>query len=186
MTEIAQPMHTLVVDRTGDTELAALVHKAITEAYQVGANRALEEAAVELAAHDGVEWALAGVRGGADAAAMVRARKRPVDPPPADGVRVEPITYWVSAVPETHPDASHFTLAVEYRGHDLWAVTRHAECLSRSGEWEYETRPSERTPGWLADHRFPYPEAMRRAREIAPHLTVMGRTVTDVLKETRQ
>ena len=178
MPEIAQKMRDLVADRTGDTDLADLVHKAIGQSYRVGANRGLEEAANSVEAFTGNEWF--GLKQ-SFVTRMIRDRKVSADPPPADGVRVQPTTYQVSAVPETHPDASLFTVAVEYRGHDLWAVTRLGECLSRAGVWEYETRPSEHTDEWLADHRFPYPEAMRRAREIAPALTVMGRTVTDVL-----
>lgn len=172
MPEIAQAMKDLVADRTGDTDLANMVHQAISTAYLVGGNRALEDAAKELAGH-----------AGQDAAAMVRARKVPVDPPPADGVHVDPTTFRVSCLPADHPEAHPFTVCVEWRGRDLWAVTRHGMCLSRSGVWEYETRPSERTDEWLAEHRFPYPEAMERARMVAPLLTVNGLTVTDVLKE---
>ncbi|MFE7462321.1 hypothetical protein ACWFMI_24965 [Nocardiopsis terrae] len=184
MLEIAQPMRDLVAKQTGDTDLATLVHKAISQAYQMGQNRALEDAAADLDARAASDpWALAGVHAGADAAAMVRARKTPVDPPPPDGVRIEPTTYRVSCLPTDHPGAHHFTVCVEWRGGDLWAITRHGLCLSSAGDWEYETRPSERTDEWLADHRFSYPEAMRRARKIAPTLTVMGRTVTDVLAQ---
>lgn len=183
MPEIAQPMRDLVADRTGDNELAALVHKAIGQAYRVGANRGLEEAANVVGDLDPDEWPLVRFRQSA-VTSMIRDRKVLVDPPPADGVRVEPTVYRVSCLPSAHPDASHFTVCVEWRGRGLWAITRHGECLSASGVWEYETRPSERSDEWLAQHRFPYPEAIRLAREIAPLLTVMGRTVADVLKES--
>lgn len=181
MPEIAQPTRDLVAKRTGDTELANLVHKAIAQAYRVGANRGLEEAASVVGELDPDEWGFGFKQ--TFVTGLIRDRKVPVDPPPPDGVRVEPTTYRVSCLPEDHPDASHFAVQVEYRGHDLWAVTRHAECLSRAGEWVYETRPSERTDEWRAVHRFTYTEAMGRAREIAPTLTVMGHTVTDALKE---
>jgi NAD(P)-dependent dehydrogenase (short-subunit alcohol dehydrogenase family) len=184
MPEIAQPMRDLVAKQTGDTRLADLVHMAIGQAHQMGANRGLEDAAAELAARDGAEWALAGVHAGADAAEMVRARQRPVDPPPVDGVRVEPTVYRVSCVPEDHDAALSLTVSVEYRGKDRWAVTRVGHwCLSAAGVWEWEVSADERTDEWLSDHRFPYPEAMRLARQVAPTLTVMGRTVADVLAE---
>jgi hypothetical protein len=74
----------------------------------------------------------------------------------------------------------HFSVTVEYRGRDLWAVMRHGECLNADGGWDYEMRPSSREDEWLATHRFPMNEAIRRAREIAPTLTVNGWTVEDV------
>ncbi|QVJ00383.1 hypothetical protein KGD82_16615 [Nocardiopsis eucommiae] len=183
MPEIAERMRALVADQTGNADLAALVHKAIAQAYRIGANRGLEEAANVVGDLDPEEWGFGFKQ--SFVSGLIRDRKVPVDPPPPDGVRVQSTTYRVSAVPGTHPDASHFTVAVEYRGHDLWAVTRHAECLSRAGEWVYEILPSERTDEWVADHRFAYTEAMRRAREIAPTLTVMGRSVTEVLQDLR-
>lgn len=181
MPEIAQAMKDLVADRTGDTDLAALVHKAIGQAYRVGANRGLEEAADVVGDLDSDEWSFGFKQ--SFVTGLIRDRKVPVDPPPADGVHVAPTTYRVSCLPADHPEASHFTVCVEWRGRDLWAVTRHGECLSRSGVWGYESLPSGRTNEWLAEHRFPYPEAVRLAQEIAPLLTVNGFTITDVLKE---
>lgn len=93
-----------------------------------------------------------------------------------------PTRYEVSCLPETHIDAGHFTVTVEYRGRDRWAVLQRGRwCLSTTGEWGYESIPSERTDEWLAAHRFDLDTALRLAREQAPRMTVNGHTVTDVL-----
>lgn len=76
ITESAQIAHDLILSRTdGDTVLADLVRRGIHDAYRTGANRALEAAALEIEAVDGIEWALAGTSAGIDAAALVRTRK---------------------------------------------------------------------------------------------------------------
>lgn len=89
--------------------------------------------------------------------------------------------YEVSCVPPDNIDAPHFTVAVEYRGRDLWAVVRMGECLGTDGEWDFEPRPSSREDDWLDTHRFDLDTALRLAKEVAPELTVNGFTVADVL-----
>lgn len=49
---------------------------------------------------------------------------------------------------------------------DVWAIRRDSWCLSREGEWELEPLPSARDDDWLAAHRFPLTEALRRASEV--------------------
>lgn len=87
----------------------------------------------------------------------------------------------VSSFPLDHEDHGHFTVTVEYRGRGLWAVVRHGTCLNTGDGWDHEVRPSEREDAWIAAHRFPMQDAIRRARNVAPTLTVNGWTVDDRL-----
>lgn len=88
--------------------------------------------------------------------------------------------YTVCDLPEDDINHSAFAVKVAYRGRGLWAVTRHRYCLSRTGEWHYESMPSERTDEWLTEHRFYRDEALRLAREAAPTVRVNGMTVADL------
>lgn len=88
--------------------------------------------------------------------------------------------YTVSALPEDDINSSAFQIVVAYRGRGLWAVSRHRRCLGRSGEWDWESMPSERADEWLAEHRFPLAEALRLAREELPKLRVNGMTAAEV------
>lgn len=94
---------------------------------------------------------------------------------------VRPTRYEVSCIPPDDINARGFTLTVEYRGRDLWAVLNNPFCLSRDGEWDYEMRPSEREDDWLAAHRFDLDTALKLAREHAPEMTCNGWTVADAL-----
>lgn len=102
-----------------------------------------------------------------------------------DDIRVERIYQTlscteVSLMPEGMPERHHFTIEVKRTAPDRFAVRWNGSCLNgKTDEWEYEHIPSERTDDWLADHRFGYDEALRRAREIAPKLWVNGRTVQE-------
>jgi len=93
--------------------------------------------------------------------------------------------YAVGILPETNINAPFYEITVDYRGHDRWAVTRHRQCLSLDGEWEWESIPSERTDEWLETHRFDEDTALRLAREQAPHAVVNGRSALDVLRALR-
>lgn len=42
---------------------------------------------------------------------------------------------------------------------DVWAIRWMGRCWSRSGGWEMEPIPSERTEEWKADHRFTLADA---------------------------
>lgn len=88
--------------------------------------------------------------------------------------------YTVSALPEDDINARHFQITVAYRGRGLWAVSRHRHCLGRSGEWDWESIPSERSDEWLTEHRFPLHEALRLAREELPKLRCNGLTAAEV------
>lgn len=101
-------------------------------------------------------------------------------------VTVQPTDYLVTVMPVDHPNASSWSLNVSWRGNDRWAVRRHSMCLSRSGGWSYEQVPSEREDEWIAEHRFDLDEALRLARERAPHVVVNGKTATEILELMRE
>jgi hypothetical protein len=88
--------------------------------------------------------------------------------------------YTVSVLPEDDINASSYAITVAYRGRDLWAVSRHRQCLGRDGEWDWESLPSERTDEWLAEHRFTEQEALRLAREAAPGIRCNGLTAVEM------
>ena len=90
------------------------------------------------------------------------------------GVRVEPITYEVTLLPKDYREGYLWTITVEYRGRDLWAVKRNGECLGRDGTWDWEMRPSSREydPDWLPSHRFSLEEALDLAKEWAPKVKI--------------
>lgn len=95
---------------------------------------------------------------------------------------VWPTAYEVSCFPEDDIAwAGTFTIRVERRAPDLWAVCRNSRCLSSTGEWDYESIPSERAEEWKAAHRFDLDTALRLAKEAAPRITVNGFTVAHAL-----
>ncbi len=89
--------------------------------------------------------------------------------------------YEVSCLPPDNINAHHFSITVEWRGRDRWAVCRFKECLGTDGEWDYEPMSSSREDDWLATHRFGLDEALELAKTAAPLMTVNGLTVADVL-----
>lgn len=89
--------------------------------------------------------------------------------------------YEVSCIPPDHIDADLFTIRVEWRGRDRWAVLKRGYCLGTDGEWDYEPTSSERDEEWLAAHRFDEETALRLADEVAPHMRVRNYTVADAL-----
>lgn len=73
-----------------------------------------------------------------------------------------------NAAPEDAPDAYVFAVAVEFRGGDRWAVTRHGVfALGTDGVWSWERLPSSRADEWIAEHRFPLDKALELAQEAA-------------------
>jgi hypothetical protein len=96
-------------------------------------------------------------------------------------VEVTVTRYTVSAIPENNINRPHLEIEVVYRGDGMWAVSRHRECLGTDGQWEWEPSPSNREDDWLATHRFDLDTALQLAQEAAPHLTVNGHTVEQVL-----
>lgn len=95
----------------------------------------------------------------------------------------KPTRYAISCIPEDHELAYEMTIAVEYRGRDLWAVMKRSRCLSADGAWDYEPNPSSRDDDWLATHRFDLDTALRLAQEAAPKLSVGKWTVDRILAE---
>jgi hypothetical protein len=100
-------------------------------------------------------------------------------------VNVQITGYLVSCLPLDHIDASAFSVTVEWRGHDRWAVCRFRECFAADGTWSWESVPSEREDEWLATHRFDWDTAMVLATKACQNLTVNGITVQDVLARIR-
>ena len=97
---------------------------------------------------------------------------------------VQATRYEVSLLPEGDVNRLLYTINVEYRGGDRWAVVRHRQCMNALGEWSWESVPSEREDEWLAEHRFDLDAALRLAKEHAPKVTVNGRTAVDACRRT--
>jgi hypothetical protein len=87
--------------------------------------------------------------------------------------------YAVSCLPEDDDEGFSWLITVEYRGRQLWAVKNRGRCLSRAGQWVGEIRDHD--DAWEAEHRYALDEALELARDWAPRITVMGRTVADLL-----
>jgi hypothetical protein len=95
--------------------------------------------------------------------------------------------YTVTCLPEDDVAwGGTFTIRVERRGPDRWAVCRLGRCLSTAGNWDYESIPSEREDKWKAEHRFDLKTALRLAKEQAPLITVNGFTVADALERLEE
>lgn len=104
--------------------------------------------------------------------------------PEGVATRVTEIT--VSAIPEDNINHGHFSVAVQWRGGETYAVTRHGQCLGADGTWDYEPRPSNRDDDWIAAHRFGLEKATELAGRACLELTVNGLTVADVLARIEQ
>lgn len=108
-------------------------------------------------------------------------------------------SYAVSCLPEDHADAFHFTIKVEYRGHDRWTVTKSTRYLGADGKWSYgySWRDGTQEPqsdedfrevregrdAWLAAHRFDLETALDLAKQNAPLVKVNGWTAAALLAE---
>lgn len=97
---------------------------------------------------------------------------------------VQATRYEVSLFPEDAEPRRHFTITIEWRGENRWAVLDGPMCLGSDGEWEYEPLPSNRDDAWIATHRFDLETAQELAKRAAPHLIVNGRTALDVYRRT--
>ncbi|MFJ2259504.1 hypothetical protein ACIOKD_14380 [Streptomyces sp. NPDC087844] len=95
---------------------------------------------------------------------------------------VKATRYEVSLLPADNINRFPFTIDVEYRGHGRWAAVRHRQCLNATGEWSFESIPSEREEEWMATHRFDLDTALQLAKQAAPHLIVNGRTALEVYR----
>ena len=101
-------------------------------------------------------------------------------------VFVAPIVFEVCAIPTTYPDRWDWTLRVEARGRDRWAVVFR-------GQWTYcksdarkkiprgriEPMNSSRTDAYLKAYRHTFDEAMDLAKTLAPKVMVMGMTAAE-------
>lgn len=95
---------------------------------------------------------------------------------------VRPIKYAVSCLPLDSRSAHLFTIWVEWRGRDLWAVTDGSFCFDEDGEADWEPIPSEREDTWLSRHRFDLETALALAKRLAPQVVVNGHvSVADAL-----
>jgi hypothetical protein len=92
--------------------------------------------------------------------------------------------YEVSVLPEDDINRHVFTVFVEHRGADRWAVVRHKQCMNAKGEWSWESIPSEREDEWLAEHRFNRGTALELAQWAAPRIVVNGDTAVDAYRRT--
>lgn len=89
--------------------------------------------------------------------------------------------YSICALPLDNIDAFHFTITVEWRGEDRWAVCHAGSCATKGGVWSHERQPSSRTDRWKKSHRFDRETALALAEKLAPKITLMGMTAQDVL-----
>ena len=109
--------------------------------------------------------------------------------------------YEVSCVSEDHPDAPVWTITVEYRGNDRWAVLERGAYLDADGNrswgsnWENGREPvtdeelaacRKAHEEWLNAHRFDLETALDIARKRAPQLTIGRVTVQQVLADSTE
>jgi len=95
---------------------------------------------------------------------------------------VQPTRFEVSLFAADAEPRRHFTITVEWRGDDRWAVLDSPFCLGEDGDWEYEPQPSNRDDDWLDAHRFDLDTALGLAKEAAPYLVVNGRSALEVYR----
>lgn len=93
--------------------------------------------------------------------------------------------YEVSLVPRTHSNGRWYTVHVAHHGRGRWVVYRDScavgstapnrYCLAADGTWFMPEDPS-----WFGAPTYGLEEALRLAREAAPHVVVAGRSAADV------
>lgn len=102
-------------------------------------------------------------------------------PIPSPAVRIT--RYEVSCLQLDHDDYSLYSITVEWRDVNKWAVLRNGFCLGLDGKWDWERLPSGREDEWVATHRFDLDTALRLATQAAPDLRTNGYTVADALNQ---
>jgi hypothetical protein len=96
-------------------------------------------------------------------------------------VRVRPIRFEVSLLPEDDVNYRLYAVKVEYFGEGKWAVHDGFGCLGVDGTWDEGLHAYGRGDEWLAAHRFDKQTAIKLAREAAPGVTVHGITAAQAL-----
>ena len=102
--------------------------------------------------------------------------------------RITVTSYEVSVWPEdcSGMDSAMYCCSVTHSGYGNWAVRRGsassgAPVLGIDGQWHHERLPSDRTRKELAEHRFDLETALKLARDMAPGVTLNGRTAEQAL-----
>lgn len=99
-------------------------------------------------------------------------------------IHIQTTAVLVSLLPPDHELYIHYTISVEWRGKDRWAVVYNGYVVDADGEWDYEPRVSERTESWLKRYRFDYDTAIQLASKHAAGITVNGHTVNEILEQS--
>jgi hypothetical protein len=93
----------------------------------------------------------------------------------------------VSLLPEEiGPEAASWSITVEYRGKDMWAVCGGRQCADAGGVFAFEPRPSERDDDWLTRYRFPMERALEIAMRAVGEVRIYGKTAREVYQEWRE
>jgi len=79
----------------------------------------------------------------------------------------------------TFSDKYTYSITVEERGDNRWAVKGIFYVLNKDGEWEHEPRPSSREDDFLERCRFTEEEALRRALEVVDTVKINGQTIIE-------
>lgn len=96
---------------------------------------------------------------------------------------IQPTGYEVSLLPIDHPKRHHYTLYVEWRGQNLWAVTTgHRDALGTDGTFAIEPVTDKGHDAWIATHRYDHDTAIDLAKQHAPQLTHDGITALDTYR----
>ncbi|MGW3545875.1 hypothetical protein ACWDNI_35780 [Nocardia niigatensis] len=89
--------------------------------------------------------------------------------------------YDVSCLPRDHQEWGLFSVSVEQRSPDRWAVKHFSNCYDIDGNPSYESLPSERRDEWLERYRHDLDTALALAKRIAPKIRINGFSVADAL-----
>jgi hypothetical protein len=87
-------------------------------------------------------------------------------------IRVTPLKFEVTALPEDFKEGALWVLTVEYRKPELYVIKRTVSVYSKTDEWDYEPIVDERSDEWLEQHLFPLDEALELAKWLASKVRV--------------